>query len=369
MLRSRRLPLTIAATLLAAASAVPHSARAEGPQEGLRFFDTGPLRIREQFLLGQGFLAFEPVSADLLERGQWQVDVVQNATNTWVHSDQVDDMLERRSTRQPVTLAQLRELDPAEGKGLYFADGELNRTSVSVRRGIGHGLQLSVTVPWLDFGGGFGDGTIEGFHDSFGFSQSGRTGTGKDAYTVYLRNASGQEVFRQSDPGGGIGDVSLGLKARLPTPSPAWQLALESDLKLPTGDEERLYGTGAVDAGTELLATRYFAHSCIHAGLGLAFLGANDTLSTDDQLVISAMVAYEHALGQAASVILQATAAQSPFRDLDIQGLDENAYLVDLGLKKGFGSRWVGFAALSENLLQFGSTADVGLHFGATYTR
>jgi hypothetical protein len=369
MPRSHRILLTLAATLLAAAGAAPHSARAEGPQEGLRFFDTGPLRIREQFLLGQGFLAFEPVSADLLERGQWQVDLVQNATNTWVHSDQVDDLLEQRSERAPVTFTQLRALDPGEGKGLYFADGELNRTSVSVRRGLGRGLQLSVTVPWLDFGGGFGDATIEGFHDTFGFTQSGRTGTARDSYTVYLRNPSGEEVFRQSAPSGGIGDVSVGLKAKLPTPSPAWQLALESDLKLPTGDEERLYGTGAVDVGTELLATRYFARSCIHAGLGLAFLGANHTLSTDDQLVVSAMLAYEHALGAAASVILQATAAQSPFRELEIQGLDENAHLVDLGLKKGFGNRWVGFMAVSENLLQFGSTADVGLHFGATYTR
>jgi len=66
---------------------------------------------------------------------------------------------------------------------------------------------------------------------------------------------------------------------------------------------------------------------------------------------------------------MQATAAQSSFRDLEIQGLDENCYLVDLGLEKGLGNHWGAFAAVSENLLQFGSTADVGLHFGATHTR
>lgn len=34
--------------------------------------DTGPLRIRDQFLLGMGFLGFDP--------GRWQVDVIATVT-------------------------------------------------------------------------------------------------------------------------------------------------------------------------------------------------------------------------------------------------------------------------------------------------
>jgi len=136
-------------------------------QEGLDFFDTGPLRIREQFLLTQGFLAFDPASGDVLDQGRWQVDFVQSATNSWVMSEAVEQALDAREQRAPLTLKQLRAIEPeGERQGLYFADGELYRTSVAVRVGLGKGLQLGVTIPVLDFQGGFGDGLIETFHGS-----------------------------------------------------------------------------------------------------------------------------------------------------------------------------------------------------------
>ncbi len=41
--------------------------------------DTGPLRIRDQFLLGMGFLGLDPVSADIVEPGGWQLDLIETA--------------------------------------------------------------------------------------------------------------------------------------------------------------------------------------------------------------------------------------------------------------------------------------------------
>jgi hypothetical protein len=360
--------MLVLAILIAATLAAPGASTAQTAQEGLEFFDTGPLRIREQFLLGQGFLAFEPTSADLLERGHWQVDLIQNVTNNWAKSDVVTDFLEARSSRSPVTLEELRALDSGEGRGLYFTDGELHRASLSVRYGLGRGLHLSVTVPVLSFRGGIGDSVVEEFHDAFGFGQSGRKGVPKGAFTTYLRDREGREVFRQREPSTGIGDLSLGLKARLPA-SEAWDLAVEGQIKLPTGDADDLYGSGSIDVGAQLLATRYFARSCIHAGLSVIYLGEAAVLGTGEQTVAAVMIGYEHGWGRNASVILQATASQSPFRQLGIQKLDDIAYLVDLGVKKGIGERWVAFVALSENLLTFGSTADVGLHWGLTWTR
>ncbi len=347
---------------------VPALAQESQQREGLRFFDTGPLRIREQFLLGQGFLAFEPTSAVILEPGQWQIDLVQNATNTWVQSAPVEDLLESRESRSPLTVDELRAIDPGPGQGLYHADGELHRSSLSIRRGIGHHLQLSLTIPVLNFQGGFADSSIEGFHDTFGFGQSGRTGVARNGYRIYLRDPSGRELVREASPSAGIGDISVGLKARLPAPSASWELAIEGQVKLPTGDEEDLYGSGSVDLGTQILATRYFSRSCFHAGVGLTYLGENETLLTSDQVIVSAMVGWERAWGKTTSVIIQGTASESPFRDLDILELEDVAYLVDLGVKKGFGERWVTFLALSENLVNLGSSADVGLHLGMTWT-
>lgn len=88
----------------------------------------------------------------------------------------------------------------------------------------------------------------------------------------------------------------------------------------------------------------------------------------DEQTLFSGMLGYERALGSTVSVIVQATASQSPFEDLNIEELDAFAYLVDFGVKKGFSEHLVGFAAISENFLTFGSSADFGLHLGLTRT-
>jgi|GEM_PF-363272 len=343
--------------------------RSVDKQEGLDFFDTGPLRIREQFLLTQGFLAFDPASADVLRQGRWQVDFVQSATNSWVMSDVVQEVLDARTERGPLTLEELRAIEPeGEGRGLYFADGELYRTSVSVRAGLGKGVQLGVTVPLLNFQGGFGDGLIESFHDATGFSQSGRTGVPKDSYTVYIRDREGNELFRTEEPGAGLGDITLSLKGRIPVESEKWRLSLEGLVKLDTGDEQDLYASGSEDYGAQIHVTRYFQRSCLHLSAGGIRAGESEVFRLDDQTLFSGMLGYERALGQSVSAIVQLTVSQSPFEDLHVEGLDDVAFLVDLGIKKGFNERLVGLLAISENFLTFGNTADFGLHLGFTQT-
>jgi hypothetical protein len=334
--------------------------------EGLTFLDTGPLRIRDQLLIGMGFLAVEPESADVLETGEWQVDLVQSVTNTWVQSGSVEQFLEDRSERAPLTLEELRSIQPeGSDRGLFYVDGELYRTSLAVRRGIGRGLQVSVTVPVLGLEGGFGDSTIEGFHDTFGFDQGGREGTFRDDYLVYVRDADGNELYRPEAPGFGISDISLGIKARLRSRS-AWRLGIAGTVKLPTGDEDDLTGSGSVDLGLQLLGTRYFRRSCMHAAVAVARLGESQLL--DDQTVVSAMLGFERALGRKTSFIAQTTLSQSPFGDLDIGELDDVSYLVDLGIKRGLSEKTVLFAAVSENVVNFDNSIDVGLHVGVTRT-
>lgn len=338
------------------------------PQEGLTFMDTGPLRIREQFLPGAAFLAFEPTSADVLGAGQWQIDLINSGTNTWVMSDQVERVLEARSQRSPLTLEELRDIEPEQGQGLYFADGELYRSNLSIRRGLGKGLQLSIGIPVINFQGGFADSLVEDFHDATGFEQAGRLGIPEDSYTVYIRDPEGNETFRNSDPGVGLGDVTVSLKSRIPTPSESWRLSAEGTVKLPTGDEDDLYGSGSADVGVALHATKYFSRSCIHGSVGAIRLGEADVYHLDSQTRLFAMLGYEHAMGKTWSWLIEATLSQSPFEDLNVAGLDDFQFLTDVGVKKGFGENTVLFLALSENFLTFGSTADVGLHVGVTQT-
>ncbi len=344
------------------------AASAPAAAQDIKYFvDTGPLRVRDQFLLNMGFLAFDPASATVLAPGEWQLDAVLTATNTFAHSEAMVNFLEARQERLRLTREELRSYAGGEGEGIFQLDAEVYRTAFTVRRGIGHRLQLELLVPVLSFQGGFADGIIEDFHDTFGFGQSGRLGVPRDGYLVYVGSRKG-ELLVDRDPGTGLGDVVLGAKLDLKRKPGPLLLAFEGQVKLPTGDEDSLYSSGTADAGVQLLASRYFQRSCIHASAGLLYLGAWDALGTPDQLRASGMLAYEHGLGRKVSGILQATLSQSPFDDLDLEELSDVSYQVSAGLKVAAGERRMLFFALTENLVHFNNTADLGLHVGLSET-
>lgn len=335
----------------------------------IAFEDTGPLRIRDQFLAGMGYLSLEPSGAKLVRKGQWQIDFVQSGTNTWLHSRAVERFLGERREREPLTLSELQSIPPSRpGKGIYFLDGELHRSSVSARFGVLAGLQASITIPVVNFQGGFGDRPIQGFHRNFGFSQNGRLDVPRNGYTIYVRDGEGHEVFLDEDPGVGLGDIDFGLKASIPVPGEAWRVAVEGTVKTPTGSEKRLYGSGAIDYGAQILAARYFSRSCLHLGGGVARLGRYDLFELAPQVVFSGMVGYEYAFTARTTGIAQITISESPFEDLEVEKLDEVAFLIDVGLKRAFGEQNVFFAALTENFVKFGSSLDVGIHVGYTKT-
>ncbi len=337
-------------------------------KEGLDFLDTGPIRVREQFLIGTGYYAFDPSSADILDRGRLRIDVVQSDTNTFARSESITRLLDGRQRRAGVTLPELRSA-ATSGSTLYFVDGEVMRTSIALRRGLGHGQELAITVPLERFDGGALDGVVEDFHRAFGLDQGGRTGARRNGYTVYVRGASGREVFRNVPAGTRLGDVALSLKSALPLRSRHWRVALENVAELPAGNRESLFSTGGLDFGTQILVTRYFRRSCFHASAGAVHVAKSDVFGTDAQTLGSFMLAYEHAIVPRSSAVLQITGSQSPFRKLRIDGLSSNAYLIDVGVKRAISTRTIVFMAVSENLLEYGSSGDIGLHAGLTWTK
>ncbi len=322
----------------------------------------GPLPIRDQFILGQGFLAFDAGKASPLARGEWRVDAVQSVTNTWLLSSAVKSFLGDRDPEE-LTLEELQSIEPSsEGEGIYFADGELYLTTLGISGGLGRHVEVSLSVPVVSFQGGFGDSLIGGFHDTFGLSQTGRDGVAEDLYTIYVRDADGNEVFRNRDPAGGLADIIASVKVGLPAPA-RWDFAADVNLKLPTGEEESLYSSGSADFGIQLQTARRFSRSSLHAAAGILGLGASETFHIDSQVLFGGLVGWEVLIGEW-SLIAQVTASESPFEPLDIEKLDDLAFLIDIGFKKGFDNRMVVFGALTENFVNFGSSLDVGLHAG-----
>ncbi|MCM2313652.1 MAG: DUF3187 family protein [Thermoanaerobaculia bacterium] len=328
----------------------------------LHFEDLGPLRIRDQFALNMGFLALDPNSADILENGRWQLDVTVTGTNSFAKSEAIEEALEARTTREPVTREFLESVVAESGQNAFYLDGEFYRTAIALHRGFGNRTQLGVTVQILDFGGDAMDSSIESFHDAFGLGQAGRLGAPRGDITVFISDENGSS-YTSRNPGAGLGDTTFSLKRGISGPGTEWASSIELVAKAPTGSERDLYSSGSWDAGAQLLASRFFEKSCLHAAAGVVYLGENERLHTRPQTVISAMLGYEHEIFSSRnSLIIQSTVSQSPFRELDLPELAALSIQASIGVKCMISRESVLFVALTENLAHFDNTADIGLH-------
>ena len=157
------------------------------------------------------------------------------------------------------------------------------------------------------------------------------------------------------------------MKRGINRPGSNWTSSVELVAKAPTGSERDLYSSGSWDGGAQVLASRFFEKSCIHASAGVVYLGESEQLHTKSQPVVSAMLGYEHAIFNSRnSAIVQATVSQSPFRVLDLPELAAVSIQASIGVKCMITPESVLFVALTENIAHFDNTADVGLHLAWT---
>lgn len=160
------------------------------------------------------------------------------------------------TTRFSVSLDLVNHADDGDNAEEQFVvDGESYFLTLSLRRGITRRLELGVDLPLVAHAEGFLDNGIEGWHDIFGFSNSKRDGLSNQLRFRYL-NANDTQ-YELTSPAFGIGDIQL--TAAIPlgqiNDSEGRSVALRSSVKLPTGAEEELRGSGATDFSMGLYAT------------------------------------------------------------------------------------------------------------------
>ncbi len=126
-------------------------------------------------------------------------------------------------------------------------DGESYRLELAIDYGLGPKLEVGFALPLFSHRGGFLDGFIEGWHDTFGLPQGGRDQAphGRLDYRYERSDGNG---FRLAAPATGLGDLRLlaGWQC-LRDDTAGRSLALRASLKLPTGDSDRLLGGGGWD--------------------------------------------------------------------------------------------------------------------------
>lgn len=127
-------------------------------------------------------------------------------------------------------------VDKQRGGESLLLDGETHRYAVRLAQGWGDSLDWTLDIPVVHVGGGFMDGLIENWHDTFGLPQGGRDQAPRDRYR-YRYTRDGQTVLDTPRTGTSLGDVQVGVGYGL---DPG--LVVRAQLKLPTGDEDRLSG-------------------------------------------------------------------------------------------------------------------------------
>lgn len=248
----------------------------------------------------------------------------------------------------------------------FVIDGETYFLTMSLRRRVGDWLELGVDVPVVSHSDGFMDNMIESWHDTFGMSNTKRRGPGNQLSFLYERE--GQTLYALSAPSSGIGDVQL--TAAIPIrealeEGPA--VAVRSSLKLPTGDADKLQGSGATDLslGLHVADTRTLWNRNLGlAGFaGVLLLGEGDVLPTlqRDALAFGGI----SVTWQATDRLALATQlyAQGAYFDSDVEELGGNT--VQLAVGADYRTRGSGillrFAVVED--VSANATTDFALHF------
>jgi hypothetical protein len=164
-------------------------------------------------------------------------------------------------------------------------DGETLRTTFSLAHAFGEAWAFGLELPHYRVSGGQLDDLIDGWHSAFGMPDGGRNNRPEDALLFQLSNRGGP-FFRLDRPQSGIGDLQLKLARSFGAER---QLVVQGTVKVPTGAEDILAGSGSTDVGLTVLRLRpltlrsrsasfYWGAGILHAGDAERIEFANETL-------------------------------------------------------------------------------------------
>jgi hypothetical protein len=283
-------------------------------------------------------LSLVPVGADRVEQGRWLVNATTTWTNRW-----------------------------ASKEGHYLVDAEIWRMAVSATYGVTDWLQLRLEIPFCVRGGGVLDGFIMGFHDTFGYTQAGRDQFPKDQFHIVFWRKDGTKFeLDSSHAGAGLEDVLLSSTLRL-SRGGKWvpQTCLTAHLKMPTGDEEELFGSGSLDGGLALCFAKRIWKAYGYLGVQYTRFGG-DTVAgipmKKDQ--VSTLSALEAPLGSRWSLLAQYLFNTGSAEDFYEFG--ESTHEIALGAKWEIFRKTVLEFGLIENVLHYDNSPDFGIHFGVS---
>lgn len=249
---------------------------------------------------------------------------------------------------------------------LLILDGETVRVRGFVEQPFGDRWSVGVDVPYYRQSGGVLDGLVDGWHSALGLPDGGRDLRPEGILEFDLANRDGR-FFSLDDSGSGLGDIQLSAARRIGSGS-GW--ILRGTVKLPTGSERLLAGSGAADFTLSALrildgevrgraAGYYFGAAVIEFGRP-----ENVLYATEDR-AMAAVLGGGLALGQRFGIKGQVD-ANSAFYDSQLEEIGQTAVQATLGGWLAFGDTGVFEFAVSEDL-HVSTTPDVVFFFNLSW--
>lgn len=232
-------------------------------------------------------------------------------------------------------------------------DGETYRLGFTLRRGFSNQREIGIEVPVVAHHNGKLDNFIEGWHDSFGLTNTERDKTPSNVLDYSYRR-QGQELVAIRSDRNGLGDIRLFAATSLyQAADQRREITLRGSLKLPTGDSERLLGSSGTDLAVSVNGIDRSLSSqriTTYGQLGLLALGDSDILPAQQRhwVAFGGLGLNWHALGP---IDLKAQLdGHSPFYKSELAQLSAHSIQLTLGGTIYFGRATALDLGVGENL-------------------
>jgi hypothetical protein len=312
-----------------------------------------------------------PAYAASIQTGSWAIETEFAYQNTWALSEEVEKYLTSLETsgRRNLSAMEVEAIRALPGEN-YLLDLEQAVADVTLHYKFAEAWTAYATISVLSFQGGFLDGTIESFHDTFSFSTFGRPAVARNDLNAIFDLKGAQFVMLGELPtDGGLMDPVLGLRHAGFELSPRWGLTLEGAVKIPVQGRRPLLSTGRTDFGIQASLQWLGDRNALHASAAAVYYaGALIPAPHDEQLIPTFVLGYEFRLTERTNLNVQGYVSESVYssEQTDLAELTARKYQYSLGIRHRIDSMLFSFA-LTENVHNVNNTPDVGFQIGVAY--
>nr|WP_298719373.1 DUF3187 family protein [uncultured Steroidobacter sp.] len=330
----------------------------------------GPLRSRDLTPFGFLRLDMRPSHAVSIEPGQWAFETELGYQNTWALSPNVERYLTdlEPSGRRALGPAELQAIRDLPGEN-YLVDLELALLDVTLHYKLSNVWTTYLILSGVSYQGGFLDGAIEGFHDTFGFSTFGRPAVKRNQVNLIYDLKSTQYASLEPPTNGGLLDPTLGVRYAGWTLGRNWHLAAEFAVKIPIAGRRSLLSTGRTDYGIQLSFQNKGRRNGFYVDAAAVYYdGATQVSPQRQQVIPTVIVGYERVLTERTNLNLQGYISKSVYthRETDLEELLGDKYQVSVGMRHRRENFLITFG-ITENLQNVNNTPDIGFQVGLAW--